>query len=110
MDVGKVAAQIEAILRGSVLFFRVKQLPGGMRLEMRRAVTAHYAVGSQAKRFDDPVGEARRLVGDDAPGDVAPLELMQEFAHAREQARVDANAFRVALQERVAQARIIRVA
>src|SRR5438132_9403061 len=79
-----------------------------MRLEMRRAVTAHYAVGSQAKRFDDPVGEARSLVGNDAPGDVAALEFMQEFGHAGEQARVDANALGVALQERVAQARIIR--
>src|SRR3989449_10511866 len=81
-----------------------------MRLELRRAVTAHYAVGSQPKRFNDSVGEARSLVGDDAPGDVAALEFMQEFWHAGEQARVDANALGVALQERVAQARIIRVA
>src|SRR2546428_12722324 len=81
-----------------------------MRLEMRRAVTAHNAVGSQAKRFDDSVGEARSLVGDDAPGDVAALEFMQEFRHAGEQARVDASALGVALQERVARARIIRVA
>src|SRR5437870_2929437 len=51
LDVAQVVAQIEAILRGSLQFFRGKQQPGGMRLEMRRAVTAHYAVGSQAKRF-----------------------------------------------------------
>src|SRR6266550_3043100 len=49
LDVAQVVAQIEAILRGSLQFFRGKQQPGGMRLEMRRAVTAHYAVGSQAK-------------------------------------------------------------
>src|SRR5256885_14581066 len=92
LDVAQVVAQIEAILRGSLQFFRGKQQPGGMRLEMRRAVTAHNAVGSQAKRFDDSVGEARSLVGDDAPGDVAALEFMQEFRHAREKSRVDANA------------------
>src|SRR5947207_5647913 len=59
LDVAQVVAQIEAILGGQLQFFRGKQQPGGMRLEMRRAVTAHYAAG--LKRSDSTIRSVKRV-------------------------------------------------
>src|SRR6267142_6198279 len=80
--VAQVVAQIEAILWGNLDLLRGMQKRRRMRLEVRRGVAAGNAVGVELQLGDEALGEARGLVGDDAPGDLAPAKLRDQLGDA----------------------------
>ena len=56
--------------------------------------------GCSLRRQTDLFGEARGLVGDDAPADVARAQLGQQLGNAREKLRLAAHALGVEIEER----------
>ena len=76
-----------------------------MRLRMRRSVAGDHRGSTvmEAQRSDQRVGEAARLVGDDAPGVATLLERLEHRQHRREDPGFARHALFVAAQEVVAQ-------
>src|SRR5882672_10419708 len=98
LDVAQVVAEVAAGRGREAELLGGEQERGGMRLEVRRRIAAHYAGGRQLERGDEAVGKAHRLVCDDAPGDAAAAELVQELPHAGEKPRLDAGVLGVVLE------------
>src|SRR6266702_8071321 len=76
-----------------------------MRLDVWSRVAAHDAGGAMAdrERAQQRLGEALRFVGDDAPAQVARLDLRQKLGDTFEEPRLDAQVLRVQLEEAIAQ-------
>ena len=102
LHVAQVVADVPAARRREREGLRRVQQRRRMRLRMRRRVAADHAARGQAEPGDDALGEARRLVGDDAPGDVARREVLEQLRDAGKQRRVLGQAVRIVAQESVA--------
>src|SRR6476660_1003952 len=78
LDVAQVVAEIAARGGGELEPLGGEEKRSGVRLEMRRRVPADHAGWIEAEVRDDALGEAERLVGHDAPGNAASVQLGQQ--------------------------------
>src|SRR4051812_38006337 len=109
LDVAQVIAEIKAILRKNLDLVRGVQKRRRMRLEVRGGIAAGDTIRIELQLGDETFGEARGLVGNDAPGDRAPAQLRDELRDPGKEGGLGAYALGVVLEEGLAQRRVLRI-
>ena len=108
-DVALVVTDVEGALRCAAQHCARMQDRQRGRLGLRRGVAADYASGARAesKGCDERIGEARPLVGDNAPCDALNFKRIEQCGDAVEECRQFAQASAVDFKKAVGQSLIV---